>query len=110
MCALSAASTLFAAQIIAHRGASYDAPENTLAAFKLGYAQKADAGECDIHLTKDGKIVIMHDDDTARTGGNKLVIKETDLAALRQVEVAQWGKWKDKGFSEKVPLLRKPWQ
>jgi len=105
MCALSVASNLFAAQIIAHRGASHDAPENTIAAFKLGYAQKADADECDIYLTKDGKIVIMHDADTARTGGEKLVVKETDLAALRQVEIGKWGQWKDKGFSEKVPLL-----
>ena len=105
MCALNATSTLFAAQIIAHRGASYDAPENTVLALKLGYTQNADAGECDIHLTKDGKIVLMHDPDTARTAGDKLIIKETDLATLRKVEVAQWGKWKDKGFSEKVPLL-----
>jgi glycerophosphoryl diester phosphodiesterase len=105
MCALSAASSLFAAQIIAHRGASFDAPENTVLALKLGYQQGADAGECDIHLTKDGKIVILHDYDTGRTGGEKHLVKETGLATLRQIDVAQWDKWKDKGFSEKVPLL-----
>ena len=50
-----------AVDIIAHRGASHDAPENTLAAFKLGWAQRADAVELDIWLTKDGKIIVCHD-------------------------------------------------
>ena len=53
--------------IIAHRGASFDAPENTLAAFRLGYEQGADAGELDIHLSQDGRIVVHHDADTGRT-------------------------------------------
>lgn len=56
---------VFAVEIIAHRGASYDAPENTLAAFKLAFQQNADAVECDIHYTtKNGlidSIVVTND-------------------------------------------------
>ena len=95
----------FAVEIIGHRGASYDAPENTLASLSLSYRQKADAGECDIHLSKDGKIVVMHDANTARTAGvsNKLI--SATFEELRQLDVGQWGKWKGKGFSEKIPSL-----
>lgn len=46
--------------IVAHRGASRDAPENTLPAFKLAWQQGADAIEGDFHLTKDGKIIRLH--------------------------------------------------
>ena len=88
----------YAVEIIGHRGASYDAPENTLASFKLGYQQKADADELDIYLTKDGKIVVMHDANTARTAGvsNKLATSTFD--DLRKLDAGQWGKWKGKGF------------
>jgi glycerophosphoryl diester phosphodiesterase len=92
-----------ATDIIAHRGASYDAPENTLAAFRLGYEQKADAVELDIYLSKDGEIVVLHDDNTKRTTGvNKKVVDQT-LAELRQQDA---GKWKDAKFTgEKLPTL-----
>jgi glycerophosphoryl diester phosphodiesterase len=94
-----------AVEIIGHRGASYDAPENTLASFKLGYQQKADADELDIYLTKDGKIVVMHDANTARTTGvtNKIAARTFD--ELRRLDAGQWGKWQGKGFSEKIPSL-----
>ncbi|MBI3877252.1 MAG: glycerophosphodiester phosphodiesterase, partial [Verrucomicrobia bacterium] len=49
--------TLFAVDIIAHRGASHDAPENTVASFKLGWQQHADADETDIWPIKDGKLI-----------------------------------------------------
>ncbi len=98
-------STAFATQIVAHRGASYDAPENTLSAFKLGYENKADACELDIHLTKDGKVVVMHDFDTTRTGGVPRKVVEQTLEELRQQDIGKFGKWKGKGFSEKIPLL-----
>jgi glycerophosphoryl diester phosphodiesterase len=47
--------------LVAHRGASHDAPENTLPAFELAWKQGADAIEGDFHLTADGKIVCVHD-------------------------------------------------
>jgi glycerophosphoryl diester phosphodiesterase len=105
MLAVSTALPLFGTQIIAHRGASYDAPENTLIAMKLGYKQKADANECDIYLTRDGKIVLMHDATVARTGGVTNKVAQMDLAELRKIDVANWGQWQGKGLSEKVPLL-----
>jgi glycerophosphoryl diester phosphodiesterase len=53
--------------IIGHRGASADAPENTLAAFRLARAQGAEGIEFDVQLSADGWPVVMHDDDVART-------------------------------------------
>ncbi len=53
--------------IIAHRGASHYAPENTLAAFRLAVAQHADAIELDAKLTRDGRVVVMHDNTVDRT-------------------------------------------
>jgi glycerophosphoryl diester phosphodiesterase len=98
-------SASFAAEIIAHRGASFDAPENTLSAFKLGYKQNADGDELDIHLTKDGKLVLLHDYDTKRTAGIEGKIAEKTFEELRALDVGQWGDWKGKGFSEKIPTL-----
>ena len=98
-------SSARAAEIVAHRGASYDAPENTLAAVKLGFEQKADAVEIDIHLTKDGKIAVLHDMDTKRVGGANKKVAEQTLDELRALEVGAWGQWTNKGFSEKIPTL-----
>jgi glycerophosphoryl diester phosphodiesterase len=90
-------------EIIAHRGASHDAPENTLAAMRLAWEQGADAIECDVHLTRDGELAVMHDDDTERTAGERHVVADATLAELRQCDV---GRWKDPKFSgEKIPTL-----
>lgn len=98
-------SPISAVEVIAHRGASYDAPENTLASLKLGFEQKADAGELDIHQTRDGKIVVMHDGNTARTTGVTNSIEAMSFAQVSQLEVGQWGKWKGKAFHQKVASL-----
>jgi len=92
-------------EIVGHRGASYDAPENTLASFQLGYEQKADADELDIYLSKDGQIVVIHDPTTKRTSGVTNQVAELTLAELRALEFGNWGKWKGKGFSERIPTL-----
>lgn len=92
-------------EFIGHRGASFDAPENTLASFRQGYQQQADACECDIHLTQDGRIVILHDADTARVTGTKLAVAAQSLATLQTLDAGQWGKWKGSAYSEKIPLL-----
>lgn len=71
--------------IIAHRGASADAPENTLAAFRLAIAQGADGLECDLRMSADGVIVISHDDSLPRTNNRPTRIAEataTELAAF----------------------------
>lgn len=82
-------------EITAHRGASEEAPENTLASFRLGYEQ-ADACELDIHLSKDGRIVVMHDATTKRTAGLDKPIAQQTLAELKSL---------DAGAGERIPLL-----
>jgi len=88
---------------IAHRGESYIAPENTLASFNLAWQLGTDACETDIHLTKDGQLIICHDADTKRTAGTQLVIKDHTLEELRKLDV---GSWKDPKYAgEKMPTL-----
>ena len=76
--------------IIAHRGSSASAPENTIPAFELSWKQQADGVEGDFLLTKDGHIVCFHDKDTKRITGKKLIVKNTTLAELRQLDVGSW--------------------
>ena len=88
---------------IAHRGASHDAPENTLAAIRLAWAQQADAVEVDVHLTRDGRLAVIHDADTRRTAGVARVVGALTLAELQELDV---GRWKDARFAgEKIPAL-----
>lgn len=92
-----------AQEIIAHRGASHQAPENTLAAFRLAYEQDADAVELDLHLSQDNRIVVIHDKDTSRTAGDNFLVKETTSAELRNLDV---GRWKNDNYTgEKIPFL-----
>ena len=89
--------------IVAHRGASHDAPENTLAAFNLAWEQGADGIEADFYLTSDGKIICLHDKDTQRTAGVKHVVCETPFDVLRGLDV---GAWKGDDFrGERMPTL-----
>lgn len=90
--------------ITAHRGASHDAPENTLAAFRLAWEQDADAIEGDFRLSADGEIVCIHDADTKRTCGVQLVVASTPFGELRDLD---YGRWKAAAFSgEPCPTLR----
>ena len=73
--------------IVAHRGASKEAPENTLPAFKLAWKKGADAIEGDFHLTKDGHIVCIHDRNTKKVSGENLVVSNVTLAELRKLDV-----------------------
>jgi Glycerophosphoryl diester phosphodiesterase len=89
--------------IIAHRGASHDAPENTLASVKLGWAQDADAVEIDVYRTRDDEIVALHDHTFQRTAGHPGDVEEMDLAEIRTLDV---GAWKGPRFAgERVPTL-----
>ncbi len=90
-------------EIIGHRGASWEAPENTVSALKLAWQQGADGAEFDIYLTQDGKIVACHDKDTKRTAGVSKVIAETSLEELRKLDVGTWKNAKYAG--EKIPTL-----
>lgn len=76
--------------IIGHRGASRDAPENTLESFRLAWEQGADGIEADFRLTGDGRIVCMHDATTSRTTGVDLRIADTTLKELRRLDSGLW--------------------
>jgi glycerophosphoryl diester phosphodiesterase len=90
-------------QIIAHRGASFDAPENTLAAIRLGWEQGADGVEFDVRFTRDGQIVVFHNADTKRLAGVDRLVADQTLAGLRKLDV---GQWKAKQFAgERIPTL-----
>lgn len=69
--------------IYAHRGASYELPENTLEAFELALELGANAIETDAHMTRDGHVVLSHDPTGERTVGIALAIKDLPLAELR---------------------------
>lgn len=73
--------------IVAHRGASGEAPENTIPAFALAWKQGADAIEGDFHLTKDKQVVCIHDGNTKKVAGKNLVVKDSSLAELRKLDV-----------------------
>jgi glycerophosphoryl diester phosphodiesterase len=83
-------------EIIAHRGASFDAPENTLAAFRLAWQQCADAVECDVRLTRDGHLVVIHDANTRRIAGADRPVAAQTLDDLRRLDV---------GSGERIPTL-----
>jgi len=97
------ASNVSAVEIIAHRGASFDAPENTLASMKLGWEQGADGVELDLWLSKDGKLIVFHDKDTKRFEPTTRAITNITLAEARQLDVGSWKGEKFKG--EPVPTL-----
>jgi glycerophosphoryl diester phosphodiesterase len=81
--------------VIAHRGASGYRPENTFAAYELAVGQNADMIEIDLHATRDGVVVVAHDAELERIGGEG-EIGDATLAALRRL---------DAGGGEPVPTL-----
>lgn len=89
--------------VIAHRGSSAYAPENTLTAFDLAVEQGADAIELDVDLTRDGQVVVMHDATLDRTTNGQGRVNDLTLAEIRQLDA---GAWRDAAFTgEHVPLL-----
>lgn len=100
-----AMSTFAQNMYIAHRGASYLAPENTVVSAKLAWERGADAVECDIYLTKDNRVMVIHDKDTKRTcsGKKNLSIADSPSMLLRDLDAGSWKDEKYKG--EKIPFL-----
>lgn len=89
--------------IIAHRGESYIAPENSLTAINLAWEMGAKAVEIDVHLTADREIVVIHDKDTGRTGDAKHLIAKSSLEKLKSVDI---GRKKGTEYAgEKIPTL-----
>ena len=101
---LTACTTMKNPEIIAHRGAAHDAPENTLSSFELAFEQNADGIEGDFHLTKDGEIVCIHDSSTGRTSKKDLIISQSTLAELKELD---FGSWKGENWiGEKIPTIK----
>jgi glycerophosphoryl diester phosphodiesterase len=89
---------------IAHRGASSYAPENTIASEELAWKLGADAVELDIYLSKDKKVVVIHDGNTKRTSGESYLVKDTKSKVLRKLDNGSFKDIKYKG--EKIPFLK----
>ncbi|HET7754333.1 MAG TPA: glycerophosphodiester phosphodiesterase family protein [Anaeromyxobacteraceae bacterium] len=89
--------------VLAHRGASASAPENTLAAFRLAVEQGADGVELDVWRCASGEPVVIHDADARRTAGVELDVSKASLRELRQLDA---GAWKGAPFrGERIPTL-----
>ncbi len=88
---------------IGHRGASYLAPENTVASAKLAWELGADAVEIDVYLTKDNRVMVHHDGTTKRQTGVDLKMKDTSSAELRKLDAGSFKSEKYKG--EKIPFF-----
>ena len=74
----------------AHRGASHDAPGNTLAAFLLAAELGADGIELDVHLSKDGEAVVIHDFSLEATTDGQGQVRDHTLAELRELDAGSW--------------------
>lgn len=83
-------------QIIAHRGASFFEPENTLRAVKRAVEMGADFVEIDVRMSKDNELVVMHDADVSRTTNGSGFVKDIMLQELKKL---------DAGCGEKIPTL-----
>jgi len=90
--------------ICAHRGANETHPENTLAAFEEAIRLGAQMIEFDVQLTKDNKLVIMHDDKVNRTTNGRGYVSNLTLDKIKKFDA---GKWKSRKFKgERVPTLK----
>jgi len=96
-------NTLLSPVIFAHRGASANAPENTLAAFQLAVEQGADGIELDVKLSADGEVVVIHDATVDRTTGAHGRVKDMKLDELRALDAGSF--FSDKLKGEKIPTL-----
>ncbi|SES44258.1 glycerophosphoryl diester phosphodiesterase [Streptomyces sp. yr375] len=77
-------------QVVAHRGASEEAPEHTLAAYKKAIEDGADALECDVRLTADGHLVCVHDRRVNRTSNGRGAVSALELADLATLDFGSW--------------------
>jgi len=90
--------------LICHRGASYDAPENTFEAFDLALELGFDNIETDVHLTSDGRAVMIHDDALDRTTDATGLVAETSIAKIKSLNAGLWFEGPDDGAGVHGPL------
>jgi glycerophosphoryl diester phosphodiesterase len=91
-------------EVIAHRGSSGSAPENTIAAIKKAVVEKSDYIEIDVQMTKDDQIVAIHDLSVDRTTNAKGLVKNKSLSELQKLDAGSW--FDEKFKKEKVPTLK----
>ncbi|MFE4488144.1 glycerophosphodiester phosphodiesterase [Bacillus altitudinis] len=90
--------------IIAHRGSSSAAPENTIAAFDVAVEQGADYIELDVQMTMDQHVVVIHDDTVDRTTNGNGLVKSYTLDQLKKLDA---GSWFDQQYTnERIPTLQ----
>ena len=83
------------ATLISHRGESFDAPENTLPAYKTA-VERGFGFECDVYLSKDGRMFTFHDGNLTRTTNGACTKRCRDVSwadTVSKVNVGGWGKW-----------------
>ena len=90
--------------VIAHRGASKAAPENTLAAFKAAIAQSTDWVELDVQENADGVVIVAHDSDFMRFARNRLKVWNATTEELRHIDIGSW--FAPEFSDERTPTLR----
>ncbi len=89
---------------VAHRGSSFTAPENTLVAYRLASEEGADLAECDVYVSADGEVFLMHDGSVDRTTDGTGPCTELTMERLHALDA---GSWKDPKYAgEPVPTLR----
>lgn len=89
--------------VIAHRGGRDWAPENTLAAFRKSIESRVDGVEFDVHRCASGELVVIHDDDLARTTNGVGYVKEASLPELKRLSAGLW--FHQEFQEERLPLL-----
>lgn len=89
--------------IIAHRGESYDAPENSLSAINLTWQRAADGIEIDVHLTKDNEIIVIHNKKIKNTSGKRVQIRTQTLKELKKNNIKSIVN--NKLYIEQIPTL-----
>ena len=92
-----------AAWLVGHRGAMGHAPENTLSSFVLAQKMGAEFVECDVHLSKDKRCIVMHDEGVERTTNGLGLIRDLTVKQIRNLDAGSWFSRKFKG--EKVLTL-----
>lgn len=90
-------------QIVGHRGSSADRPENTLASFERAIAAGATAVEVDVRRSKDGALILRHDDELGRTTNSTGLVREKTLAELRKLDAGAW--FGPQFAGERIPTL-----
>jgi len=91
-------------KIYAHRGSSGTHPENTIAAFQAAAELPVYGVEFDVHMTKDGELVVIHDETIDRTSNGSGFVKDMTLEELEKFDFGEWYSPNFKG--EKIPTLR----